>query len=283
MGARPYDARPRLSPVPSPKDASRRPLRNFGRIDIQEIVPDPDQPRAEFSDEALLRLGQSIQAKGQLAPIRVRWNDDLEKWFIIVGERRWRAARQAGLATIECYFHEGELSRADVLEQQLIENLLREDLKPVEEASAFVTLMELNGWNGKQVAQELRVPASKVSRALALLQLPQEIQQRVDSGELPARSAYELSKLSDENQQRELVEQAVAGKLTHDQAARAVRQRRGKRCEDSRGIKLTFLSESGWKVTVAANKQGTYHDVEQALQEALDEVRHRIENNVQLF
>jgi len=90
------------------------------------------------------------------------------------------------LAAIECYFHADEMSPSEVLEQQLIENLLREDLKPVEEARAYAALMELNGWTGKQVAERLRVPASQVSRALALLRLPDDIRQRVDASKIAA-------------------------------------------------------------------------------------------------
>src|ERR1700752_1439942 len=130
MGVREHDLRPKLSPVPSVRDAGRRPLRNVGQVDINKIIPDPDQPRVEFSEDALERLAQSIRDKGQLAAIRVRWSDQMAKWIIISGERRYRATKRAGLPTIECYFHEGEISRSEVLEQQLIENLLREDLQP---------------------------------------------------------------------------------------------------------------------------------------------------------
>lgn len=283
LGVRDVEKRPRLSPVASAKDVGRRPLRNFGRLDINQVIPDPEQPRIEFSEEAIERLAQSIREKGQLSPIRVRWADDLDKWVIIAGERRWRATRQAGLPTIECYFHDGELSRSEVLEQQLIENLLREDLKPIEEATAFRTLMQLNGWNGRQVAEMLRLPESKVSRSLALLSLPEDLQRQVDAGELAARSAYELSKLPDETAQRELANRAAAGALTHKQAASVVRQRRGKPKERPRSIKLTFPAENGWNVIVSAKKKGNYYEVEQALQHALEEVRHRIANNTQLF
>src|SRR6516164_4172446 len=147
MGVREVDARPKLRPVPQDRDAGRRPLRNIGRVDIDRVVPDPDQPRAEFTEEAIERLAQSIREKGQLSPIRVRWSDTAGKWVIISGERRWRATKRAGLPTIDCHFHEAELARSEVLEQQLIENLLREDLQPVEEARAFATLMGLNGRN----------------------------------------------------------------------------------------------------------------------------------------
>ena len=90
-----------------------------------------------FQKRALIGWPKSIQEKGQLSPIRVRWSDEHQNWMIIAGERRWRATRRAGLPTIECYFHEGELAPSEILEQQLIENCLREDLRPIEEAKAF--------------------------------------------------------------------------------------------------------------------------------------------------
>jgi ParB family chromosome partitioning protein len=202
---------------------------------------------------------------------------------IIAGERRWRATKLAGLLTIECYFHAGELSHAETLEQQLIENLLREDLKPLEEAKAFESLMRLNGWNGKQVAETLHVPPSHVSRALALLRLPEDVRQRVDAGQISARAAYELSKLADPAQQRRLAQRAANGRLTHDQAARIVRERQGKRWQQVRATSLSFSAENGFKVVVSAKRRGTYQEIEQALEEALAEARHRIRNNVQLF
>jgi ParB family chromosome partitioning protein len=283
MGVRKGDTERQLSPLPMNRDAGRRPLRNIGRVEIDNVIADPDQPRIEFNEEALDRLTASIRDTGQLSAIRVRWSDNHQKWIIVAGERRWRAAKRAGLATVDCYFHEGDLSRSEVLQQQLIENLLREDLRPIEQANGFRALMDLNGWTAKQVGEALRVPASSVSRAIALLRLPLEIQQQVDSGQIPARSAYELSKLSDDNAQRELAQQAATGKLKHGQAAAAVRQRRGKRREQPRGTRQVFLTEDGWKITVSAGRKGTYDEIEQALEAALAEVRHRIVNNVQLF
>jgi ParB family chromosome partitioning protein len=287
MGSRPDSKTVSLCPTPLAKDVGRRPLPSFGTLQIDQVVSDPQQPRVEFAQEALTRLADSIREHGQLAPIRVRWSDELGKWVIIAGERRWRAAKLAGLPTIECYFQTDELSPSEVLEQQLIENLLREDLKPVEEARAYAALMELNGWNGKQVAETLRVPASQVSRALALLRLPDEIRQRVDAGEIAARAAYELSKLEDASQQRQLADRAASGNLTHEETARLVRRHRSKRRskhrECLRHTKLCFPTEQGWQVIVSAPRKGSYEEIEQALEEALAEVRHRIRNNVQVF
>lgn len=283
MGVRKAEVHPILAPTPGKKDAGRRPLRNVGRVIIDQVIPDPAQPRVEFSEEALERLALSIREKGQLSPIRVRWSTELEKWVIISGERRFRAAKRAGLGEIECYFHEGDLKASEILEQQLIENCLREDLQPIEEANAFNSLMKLNGWAGKDVAQALRVHPSRVSRALALLRLPQEIQEKVMAGEIPARSAYEISKLSDPQAQSALAQRAVSGSMSHEQAARAVRQHQGKAKPAARTTKQTFFGDNGWKVVVSAPKKGTYHEIEQALSLALEEVRHRIDSGCKLF
>jgi len=283
LGVREIDLRPQLSPVPSAKDVGRRAIRNFGKVDVNQVIPDPDQPRVEFSEDAIERLSQSIRDKGQLSPIRVRWAVDLEKWVIISGERRWRATRHAGLPTIDCYFHEGELAKTEIMEQQLIENLLREDLSPMEEAKAFRALMEVNEWNGKQVADALRVPASKISRVLSLLELPPDIQQRVESGDIAARTAYELSKLSNEDAQRQLADQAAAGRLTISDVSNAVRKRAGKPKAAPRGTRQVFVGENGWKVTVTAQQKGSYDEIERALQLALEDVRTRINSGMQLF
>jgi ParB family chromosome partitioning protein len=174
------------------------------------------------------------------------------------------------------------LTRAQVLELQLVENLLREDLKPIEEAHAFRDLMALNEWNAKQVAESLRIPASKVCRSLALLNLPPDIQQQVEDGQVPARTAYELSKLNDDSKRRRLAQQAAAGELTHAQAAAVARGGRTQNPKSQVNLKRSFYAENGWTVTVSSRKPGTYHDVEQAMLEALDEVRLRLNNNVRL-
>jgi len=283
LGVRRQEARAVLSPVPQQRDIGRSPLRNVGRLDPDQVIPDPDQPRTEFAEEALERLARSIRDKGQLSPIRVRWSAGARKWIIVAGERRWRATQRAGLTTIDCYFHEQALSESQILEEQLIENCLREDLQPLEEARAFEKLMELNGWNAKQLAEAIRVHPSKVSRVLCLLKLPSAIQQQVASGEISARSAYEISKLSDKAAQQRLAASAGGGELTHRQIADKVRQRRGKRKAGPRTIKRSFIAENGWKVVVSSRKRGSYHDMEQALCQALQEVRHYIDNGVQLY
>lgn len=282
MGQRPKNGKPQLSPAPVPKDIGREPARQFGRISIDNVVPDPHQPRKRFTQESIDQLAASLLDKGQLAPIRVRWSAEVNRWVIISGQRRWMAAMQAGIRNVDCNFVEERVTSSDVRQEQLIENCLREDLQPIEEAKAFSELMTLNCWTGKQLAEVLSVPASRISRALALLRLPKDIQTEVAEGRVAARSAYELSKLDDPKQQRELARKAASHELSHTATAKAVRQRRGKTAS-SRSTKLTFPTEEGWKVTVSAPRKGTYHEIEQALELVLEEVRHRIKNNVQVF
>ena len=272
-----------LAPVSNPKDAGRTATRNTGRVDIDRVIPDLDQPRESFAPEALERLAQSLRDKGQLHPIHVRWSESSEKWVVVSGERRWRASKLAGLTTIECRFHEADMAESEIRELQLIENCLREDLQPLEEAKAFHLLMELNGWTGKQLAEALRISPTRISRTLALLKLPADIQQCVAEGQIPARTAYELTRISDENAQRGLARQAMRGQLSSQAAARKVAQHRGRPKRASTGTRQIFTSEHGWKVTVSASCKGTYFDIERALDEALTEVRHRIDNGVQLF
>jgi len=158
MGSRADGQQPRLAPIPHPRTSDDGRSTASAAWTLTRLFLTPHSLGRTFlrSHWPVWRI--AFVTKGQLAPIRVRWSDELGKWVIIAGERRWRATKLAGLPTIECYFHAGELSRAETLEQQLIENLLREDLKPIEEAKAFQSLMNLNGWNGKQVAQTLHVP-----------------------------------------------------------------------------------------------------------------------------
>ncbi len=278
IGVRSNEIRPQLSPVARVQDIGRRGNRSFGQIEIDRVAPDPDQPRVEFDSEELKLLTASIRDKGQLAPIRVRWSDTVSRWLIISGERRWRACKQAGLTTIDCYFQESALSPTQILEEQLIENLLRVDLKPVEEAESFRKLMTVNNWNGKQLASALSISPTHVSRALALLKLPHETRVRIDKGEISSRAGYELSRLPTPDLKS--VTQSNSS-VTIKQASQA-RQRR-QSAKPQRGVRQTFLAENGWKIVATSQRKGTYHDIERALTEALEEVRLRIDNRINLI
>ena len=281
MGVRAGSPESITKPV-NAKDAGRRPGRNYGSVPIEQVIPDPSQPRTEFNEDALQELSASFASKGQLQPIRVRWLENEGKWTIIAGERRWRAAQMAGLATIDCYFHDGGLTPSEILEEQIIENLQRRSLQPLEEARSFQALIKMNMWKKKEVASALGIHPAKVSRALKLLKLPADIQSKIASGELPARTAYEISKLENETQQRAMLSAVSTEGLTNQQARNRVQIRRGKRTPQRVGTKLTFTSYQDHSVTVSSTAKTTYEAIEAALQTALEEVRHRIENNVQV-
>ena len=281
MGVRAGSPESITKPV-NAKDAGRRPGRNYGSVPIEQVIPDPSQPRTEFDEDALQELSASFASKGQLQPIRVRWLENEGKWTIIAGERRWRAAQMAGLATIDCYFHDGGLTPSEILEEQIIENLQRRSLQPLEEARSFQALIKMNMWKKKEVASALGIHPAKVSRALKLLKLPADIQSKIASGELPARTAYEISKLENETQQRAMLSAVSTEGLTNQQARNRVQIRRGKRTPQRVGTKLTFTSYQDHSVTVSSTAKTTYEAIEAALQTALEEVRHRIENNVQV-
>ena len=200
--------------------------KNAIEVPVDKIQPDPDQPREEFEAEALERLAESLKAKGQLQPIRVRWDEGRGVYVIIMGERRWRAAMMARLPVMTCVVHEGALDPGEQLALQLVENALREDLRPVEQAKAYRKLMDMHNWSGNRLAKELAIDQAAVSRALALLDLPAAVQAKVDSGELATRTAYEIGKLDDAAEQLALAERAAAREISRDQVQATVKARK---------------------------------------------------------
>lgn len=204
------------------KDVSRS--RSALEIPIARIGRDDDQPREEFEPEALARLAESIRSKGLLQPISVRWVEGRGRYVIVSGERRWRAATIAGLATISCVVIDRALEPGELLALQCIENLVREDLRPIEKARAFRTLLTVNNWSGNQLAGELGISQSAVAQALALLELPESVQASVESGELSASTAYAIAQLDDGRSQGDVAARVMAEGLSRAETAEVVRE-----------------------------------------------------------
>jgi ParB family transcriptional regulator, chromosome partitioning protein len=198
-------------------------------IEVDRIIRDPGQPREEFNEEALGRLAESLRARGQLQPIRVRWDEGQGAYVVLVGERRWRAARMAGLASLSCVVVDGPMDPDEILAIQMVENAVREDLTPIEQAHAYRRLIDAKGWSVRQLAAELAVHHAQVVRALALLELPAEVQDRVEQGGLSPAAAYEIGKLEDPAAQATLAEAAVDQKLTRSEVLEAVKAVRARR------------------------------------------------------
>ncbi len=235
-------------PTISPDDGRTRD-RLAGHIELDRIIPDPDQPRKTFSDESINQLSESLKRAGQLQPIRVRWNEQLAKWVIIAGERRYRAALQAGFKTIACVFVDRPLTESEIRQESLIENLLREDLRPIEAAEGYRQLIDINGWTVQQVADALNVSKGTVSKALALLKLPADIQAQVEEGLLSPSSAYEVSRLADAGAQRDLADRIVTGGLKRDEAGEAVGKSKKK------PVSSKVIHVEGAKVTITVPKK----------------------------
>lgn len=209
--------------------AGRRQLREACAIEVARIIPDPDQPRKDFDPEQLAMLADSLKARGQLQPIRVRWDEGRGSYVVVVGERRWRAARLAGLESVACVVVAGTPTAAELLEDQLVENALRQDLRPVEQARAFHTLMDSLGLTQTQLAGRLRISQGTVSQALSLLELDGSVQGRVDAGEIGPAAAYEIARLSDPAEQGAVAAAVVEQGLTRSEVADVVRAVKARR------------------------------------------------------
>jgi ParB family transcriptional regulator, chromosome partitioning protein len=251
-------------------------------IPLGKIEPDRDQPREEFEPDALARLAESIRTRGILQPIRVRWDEGRGRYVIIAGERRWRASGMAGMATLPCVVDDRAATPGELLALQLIENCIREDLKPVEQAKAFRALMDLNGWSGNQLSKELGISQSGVVQSLALLALPATVLSAVDSGELAASTAYAIATLADPADQSEVAARAVAEGMSRAEVAAVVKARssRSKKGRSKgRGAKVgprktsvTIRTSSGFKVTIEHRRGVDDEAIRVALIEALGQL-----------
>jgi ParB family chromosome partitioning protein len=221
-------------------------------IPLDRIIADADQPREHFDNDGLTRLAESLKARGVLQPLRVRWDETQSRYVLIAGERRWRAAALAGLERVPCVIHDGTPTSEEVLALQLIENVLREDLQPVEQARGFRRLMDAHDWSAREVARELHLPPSNVHRALELLDLPTDVQDLVACGDLPPATACEVGRLGANRvaDQVELARQAVDQKLTRAEVVQAVQARKIGRPSNPRSSKLDIKFDDGQRVTV---------------------------------
>ena len=189
-------------------------------VPVGSIVPNPHQPRSYFDEEALASLTASVAELGVLQPILVRELAD-EHFELIAGERRWRAAKRAGLSTVPVVVR--PVDEVLSLEQALVENLHREDLNPLEEAAAYQQLMEDFELTQEQVAQKVGKSRSSVANTLRLFQLPPSIQRLVADNQLAAGHAKALLGTPDRHFQEELAKRIVADGLSVREAEEAVR------------------------------------------------------------
>lgn len=192
------------------------------QVPIDEIQANPEQPRSRFEDEALEELAASIREVGVLQPVVV--TEGVTGYVLIAGERRWRAARKAGMETIPAVVR-GATGHSTLVES-LIENVQRQDLTPLEEAHAFRQLLEEYGMSQEEVADRVGKSRPAVSNTLRLLQLPGPVQTMVDAGHLSAGAGRALLSLDDEKYAVYLAEKAYHEGWSVRQVEDAVRLRR---------------------------------------------------------
>lgn len=199
-------------------------------IPTGQIEPNRYQPRDYFDEESLASLTASVRELGVLQPVLVRPTDDPGRFELIAGERRWRAAKRAGLPSVPAIVR--QVDDLDSLEQAVVENLHREDLNPLEEAAAYQQLMEDFHLTQERLAERVGKSRSAVANTLRLFQLPPTIQKLVAENQLSAGHARALLGTPDRAFQEGLARRAVADGLSVREVEDAVRQRQGGGVDD---------------------------------------------------
>jgi len=189
-------------------------------VRLSKVQPSDDQPRKKFNDEPLEELADSIRQYGLIQPIVVRKKKS--GYEIIAGERRWRAARMAGLTEVPVIVR--ELDDQKMMEISLIENLQREDLDPVEEARAYRRLMDEYELTQEEIAQRVSKNRATVANSLRLLKLGDVILKYLSDGQLSAGHARALLALEDEDLRNELAERIIKEKLSVRETESLVRR-----------------------------------------------------------
>ena len=194
-------------------------MRESKVVSIDEIRPNPYQPRIDFDDEALMELSQSIRENGLIHPITVRQEKD--GYEIVAGERRYRAMKIAGMIEIPVIVIDAD--EVQMAEMALVENIQRENLSAIEEANAYVQIMKTTGISQSQLALKLGKSQSSIANKIRLLQLDEEVQQAVTARRITERHARALLALPKEKQEQAM-ETIVKKGLTVAQSEKMIRK-----------------------------------------------------------
>lgn len=225
-------------------------------LPISKVEPRLEQPREYFDQEALQALADSIAQYGLIQPITARKLDS-GYYQIIAGERRWRAARLAGLQEVPVRVIEADDRRT--AELALVENLQREDLNPVEEAKGYRTLMEEYGLTQEETAKSVGRSRPAVANALRLLSLSKPVLELLEKGELSAGHARALVPIQDGEKQlaaaKEVIDKALSVRKTEQLARRMCREDRQTGKEDSGGVKVDYCAEVSRQLSAALGRK----------------------------
>ena len=230
------------------------------RLRLSEIEPNKAQPRKDFDEEALASLADSIKEHGVIQPLLVRPLDN-GSYQLVAGERRWRAARMAGLSEVPVIIK--ELSDRETMEIGLIENLQREDLNPIEEALGYQTLMETYDFTQDEISRRVGRSRPAVANALRLLHLPQEVIALVRKKELSSGHARAILALPDEETMIETAKKAAKGNVSVREIERLAQGKRERPQKGKAGardsfydeVELALAAELGRKIAIQVKNQ----------------------------
>jgi ParB family chromosome partitioning protein len=254
-------------------------VRSLRHVPIELIEPNPNNPRKIFKEEELEDLTRSLREKGMLQPLLVRRKPDQRSYEIIAGERRWRAAQRAGLHDLPVLIR--EMTDGEALEIALVENIQRSDLNPIEEARGYAQLIEQFGYTQQKLAESVGKSRSHIANTLRLLALPDEVQRRLEEGELTAGHARTLIAKSDPVA---AAEQIVRLGLTVRDAERLSREGDSKtatagpvqKSPDVRALETELEEKLGLRVEIAAGKRGGRLVIHYRTLDQLDDVCRRL-------
>ena len=221
-------------------------------VRVSEIEPNRDQPRKEFDSEALSELADSISQHGVLQPLLLR-PMITGGYRIVAGERRWRAARMAGLTEVPAVIR--EMSDTEEMLFALIENLQREDLTPLEEARGYRTLIEAQDFTQEEVSQAVGKSRPAITNALRLLNLPEDIQQMLENGEITAGHARTLLSFKTEEGMRLGAKKAKEGASVRGLEALAKRMNEQKEALAKNPKKNQYFEEAQLAVGEYLNRK----------------------------
>ena len=205
------------------REVETQPTAGLEQVPLDSIDPNPFQPRRAFRDESLKELADSIRSSGIVQPVLLRHaHGNSGRYHLIAGERRWRAARLAGLEAVPAIIR--DINDREALEQALTENLLREDLNPLEVARAYESLQQKFGLNHAEIAARLGVNRVTVTNTLRLLRLPPPVLEMIERGELSPGHARALlgvdSQATQEKFGRLIVKRRLSVRQVEDMVAR---------------------------------------------------------------
>lgn len=251
-------------------------------LDLNEIVPNRDQPRKTFDEASIEELAQSIKQHGVLQPLLVRPIPS-GGYQLVAGERRWRACRIAGLTKVPVVIK--ELTDTETMEIAIIENLQREDLNPIEEAEGLQALIDKCGYTQEEVATSVGKSRPAIANSLRLLRLPPEVRKMTKNGEISAGHARALLAFDNDAMMLEAAKNIVSNKMTVRDVERLAKikettepRRRRARRRDSfyDEVELSLSEATGRKVKVYTGRNGGTIELEFFDREDLKELANKL-------